>query len=157
MRLTQNDREMARCQVLLFAMLLLMALLVIVLWRIQVAHNPRYEDRLIKQSMRQVRLPGERGRIFDRNLICLADNRPSFCVAVYLEELRQPGKWENTVSEADRLIASLGRVLQMEPQVTRDDIRAHVKRRHQPSCTIPAGRRRVAFGLHHPRPDCGAG
>ena len=93
-RLTSNDRELVRCQVLLLAMLALLGMLTVVLWRIQVAHNPRYEDRLIKQSMRQVRLPGDRGRIFDRKGLCLADNRPSFCVSVYLEELRQPGKWE---------------------------------------------------------------
>ena len=51
-----------------------------------------------------VRQPATRGRILDRHGAVLADNRPSYCVAFYIEELRQSGPWSNTVNRVDALL-----------------------------------------------------
>jgi len=89
---------------------------------VQVVKATHYKNSLYKQSMRRIRLPGTRGRIYDRNGVCLADNRPSYCIAVYIEELRQPGRWTNTIDEVERVIGELGLQLELERRVTRADI-----------------------------------
>ena len=99
------------------------------LWNLQVAQGTEYQRRLAKQSLRSVRLPGIRGRIFDRQGVPLADNRPSFCVSLYLEEFRQPGGIQRTVDRVMetlyRLAETMDRPLQMGPQ----DVRLHLGRR----------------------------
>ena len=49
--------------------------------------NTFREGRLENQSTRSVRISAIRGKILDRNGIPLADNRPSFSVDLFLEEL----------------------------------------------------------------------
>ena len=83
----------------------------------------------MKQSVRRVRLPGMRGRIFDRNGVCVADNRPSYCIAIYLEELRQPGRWARTIDHVNSLIDELSVTLGVPRQITEEDIKTHMKKR----------------------------
>ena len=123
------DDEFLRIRVVLVVMLFALFMLGAFLWRIQVARSHRYEKDLTKQSVRRVRVPGTRGRIFDRNGVCMADNRPSYSVALYLEELRQPGKWSHTIDRVEQLVQQLGRTLALEPKITREDIRAHIQKR----------------------------
>ena len=59
------------------------------LWYVQVISEKRYQSNLQDQSIRTVRLPAIRGKILDRNRIPLADNRASYNVNLYLEELRR--------------------------------------------------------------------
>ena len=99
------------------------------LWNLQVAQGTEYQRRLAKQSLRSVRLPGIRGRILDRNGVRLADNRPSYCVSLYLEELRRPGGLQRTVDHVMeslyRLAETMDRPLQLSPK----DVRLHLGRR----------------------------
>ena len=111
------------------AMLGLFGALVFRLWNLQVAQGMEYQRRLAKQSLRSVRLPGVRGRILDRNGERLAENRPSYCVSLYLEELRRPGSVQRTVDSVmemlDRIAETMDRPRQMLPQ----DVRLHLGRR----------------------------
>ena len=99
------------------------------LWNLQVAQGTEYQRRLAKQSLRSVRLPGIRGRIFDRQGAALADNRPSYCVSLFLEEFRQTGGVQRTVDRVMealyRLAETMDRPLQLGPQ----DVRLHLGRR----------------------------
>ena len=100
-------------------MLGLFGALVFRLWNLQVAQSSEYQRRLAKQSLRSVRLPGIRGRILDRNGERLADNRPSYCVSLYLEELRKTGGVQRTVDNIMetlyRLAETMDRPLQLSP------------------------------------------
>lgn len=58
------------------------------LWYIQIVSARQYQTSLDNQTYRTVRVPGIRGKIFDRNGIVLAENRPSYNLDLYLEELR---------------------------------------------------------------------
>ena len=58
------------------------------LWYVQIAHANRYRAELQDQSIRTVRVPAIRGKILDRNRIPMVENRPSYNVNSYLEELR---------------------------------------------------------------------
>ena len=107
-------------------MLAALAFLAARLHTFQVVENGLYEGRQNRISLRRVRLPATRGRILDRNGKVLADNRPSWCIAFYIEELRAAGPWSNTVNrvdaEIDRTAAFLGR----EREVSREGIARHV-------------------------------
>src|SRR5262245_3463818 len=63
-------------------------LIVFRLWWMQVVQYSRYGESREKQSLRTIRMPAARGRIFDRNGVVLADNRPLYSLVLYLEELR---------------------------------------------------------------------
>jgi penicillin-binding protein 2 len=118
-----------RSRILLAAMLLMLSFLAVMLWRIQVAKGHIYEAGLERQSIRRVRLAGLRGRIFDRNGQAIADNRPNHCVAIYLEELRQPGSWDNTITYVQGLLSELSEKLQLEVTLDRDDVWNHIRKR----------------------------
>ena len=123
------DEEHLRVRILLVVMLAAFGVLLAALWRMQVAHGKNYQRDLMKQSVRRVRVPGMRGQILDRHGVCVADNRPSYCLALYLEELRQPGRWVKTIRYVNSLIDELSVTLGVPRQVTEDDIKTHVKKR----------------------------
>jgi penicillin-binding protein 2 len=82
------------------------------LHRVQVVRFSSLSSDQLRQSVRRIQVPGLRGRIFDRGGVCLADNRASYCIAYYVEELRKRGRWINTIkavdADIDRLAAELG-------------------------------------------------
>ena len=57
------------------------------LWWIQVVSAKDYQTHLETQSFRTVRIPAVRGTILDRNGSVLAENRPSYSISLYLEDL----------------------------------------------------------------------
>lgn len=70
------------------------------LWWVQVVSARDYQESLETQSFRTVRIPAVRGTILDCNHIVLAENRPTYNVSLYLEELRGP--FDNAYSNAYR-------------------------------------------------------
>jgi len=57
------------------------------LWWVQIVSTRVYKEKLEIQSVRTVRIPALRGKILDREGRPLAENRPSYNVDMYLEEL----------------------------------------------------------------------
>ncbi|HMO49600.1 MAG TPA: penicillin-binding protein 2 [Kiritimatiellia bacterium] len=123
------DDDLLRLRLLLVVFLAGLTLLGGYLWRIQVAHSDRYEVDLAKQSIRRIRIPGVRGGMVDRHGLILADNRPSHGVALYLEELRRPGPWRNTIDHVEQVMASLTGIIGRPPEIKREDIWIHIRRR----------------------------
>jgi penicillin-binding protein 2 len=64
-----------------------MGVLLAGLWWVQVVSASYYQDKLETQSLRSVRIPAVRGRIIDRDGRPLAENRPSYNINLYLEDL----------------------------------------------------------------------
>jgi penicillin-binding protein 2 len=67
------------------------------LWWVQIVSARDYRESLQTQSFRTVRIPAVRGEILDRNGVVLAENRPTYNVSLYLEELRKPFKEAETM------------------------------------------------------------
>ena len=65
-----------------------LGVLLVGLWYVQVVSGKYFQTNLETQSYRTVRMPAVRGKILDRNGKPLAENRPSYNVSLYLEELR---------------------------------------------------------------------
>src|SRR5215470_10411754 len=59
------------------------------LWWVQIVSSRDYQANLETQAFRTVRIPAVRGKIMDRNGVILAENRPTYNVNLYLDELRK--------------------------------------------------------------------
>lgn len=66
-----------------------MLILVAGLYYVQIVASRHYEENQVAQSFRTVRIPAVRGKIMDRNGTVLVENKPSYTVGLYLEELRE--------------------------------------------------------------------
>lgn len=105
-----------------------LCLLGVRLYDLQVVQSDLFEQRQVKQSVRRVLLPSPRGRILDRQGRLLADNQPNYCIALYVEELRRPGRWSNTIKAVDEELDRLAAVLQTPRTCSRERVREHIER-----------------------------
>ena len=86
-QLKKNDPQLRIIAVLLLCGL---GVLVAGLWWVQIVSSRDYQAHMEMQSFRTVRIPAVRGKILDRNGLALAENRPTYNVNLYLDELRKP-------------------------------------------------------------------
>ncbi|MCG3147582.1 MAG: Peptidoglycan D,D-transpeptidase MrdA [Verrucomicrobiae bacterium] len=118
-----------RLAVLAVAMLAGFGLLLFALFRVQVLHADRYGSRETAQSLRRIRLPSARGEIVDRAGVVLANNRPSYDIAISLDQLGRISKRQDAVRIAEANIFSISRVLNLPVAVSDRDVRNHYERR----------------------------
>ena len=102
-QLKKNDPQLRAVALTVVAGL---GLLLAGLWWVQIVSGREYEAHLEVQSFRTVRIPAVRGRILDRNGIALAENRPTYNISLYLEELRDAfdSAYFHEVAEARRTL-----------------------------------------------------
>lgn len=99
----------ARVRVVGYFILAAMLLLLGGLWYVQIAASQKYSSRIRQQTFRSVRVPAVRGKIEDRSGIVLADNRPSYNLVLYIEELRPLFDTEYTRLRAGRRLSAAER------------------------------------------------
>ena len=149
---THPEISLWRLLPLWVGMLALFGVLGFRLWNLQVAQGTEYQRRLAKQSLRSVRLPGIRGRIYDRNGVALADNRPSYCVSLFLEEFRQSGGLQRTVDRVMealyRLAEAMDQPLQLGPHRVKFGQLVVVERRHDQAAAVARQHRLRLKPLH---------
>ncbi len=76
------------------------------LWWVQIVSHKRYSESQKTQSFRTVRIPAVRGKILDRHGAAIAENRPSYNVVLYLDELRTQFRAEYTRARQPRLVTN---------------------------------------------------
>jgi penicillin-binding protein 2 len=101
-----------------------MGLLVSKLWELQVQHKSGFEEVFRNQSVRRVRLPAVRGKIYDRNGECLADSVPNYCIAIFTEELYAP---KSMVAKTLELMHEIWARVGRKPDVGYIDVQRHIK------------------------------
>ena len=129
--MVRNPVEIERWRIrfLVLGMVCGLALLLLDLHNLQVRRGANWEKKISRQSIRRVRLPEQRGRIFDRNNDLLADNRANHNVSLWLEELRQPGRgMSRTVDKAMDTIDELAWRLKLPAPITRSDVTNHFRK-----------------------------
>lgn len=94
----QLKRRDPHLQLISLGVLAGMFTLIAGLWYHQVIAASGYRADLEDQTLRSVRVRAIRGKILDRNGNPLADNRPSYNLNVYLEDLRRNFRYEYTNS-----------------------------------------------------------
>ena len=106
-----------------FLILLGMGVLAAELWKLQVPRKSGFVAEFVQQSVRRVRLPAVRGKIYDTKGVCLADSVPNYCIAIYTEELRSPrSAVANTLELLHEVWVRVGR----RPDISYRDIQKHL-------------------------------
>jgi penicillin-binding protein 2 len=127
---TRHDhREIVRIGLLTLLMMAGLLFLAGALWVTQVSRGEHYAHNARRQSLRVVRVPADRGRIVDRNGLCLADNTPSFSLCVFVEEFRKPGRWSFTAEAVARQLRDVGGVIGRPVEVSAVDFTNHIRAR----------------------------
>jgi len=124
-----EPKPLSNWRIALLGLIFLAGLMLLVarLYRLQVVQSEAFEQRQTRQSVRRVLLPSPRGRILDCHGRLLADNQPNYCLAFYLEELRRPGRWNNTVNAVDQELNRLAATLQLPRTCSRHRIEDHIR------------------------------
>lgn len=105
-------------------MVLCMGVLLAELWSLQVPRKSGFVAEFVQQSVRRVRLPAVRGKIYDAKGVCLADSVPNYCIAIYTEELRAPrSAVANTLELMHEIWVRVGR----RPDMGYRDIQRHIE------------------------------
>lgn len=126
------ERQLSIWRVAFLGLFFLLGLFVLGhrLWNLQVGDGPEiYQKRQDRQSVRSVRLPGMRGNIVDRHGVRLAENRPSYGLSLYLEELRRPGSISRTLDAVMDTLYRLSECMDLPAKLTPQDVRTHLHRR----------------------------
>lgn len=124
-----GETELLRLRLLGIMMFLAAFVLLCFLWKLQVREGVKYADSHERQSVRRVRIPAMRGRIYDRNGACLADNRANYCVSVYLEELWTMGRGMSTIAKVSAIVNEISALTGAPAQVTSRQIEEHLRLR----------------------------
>lgn len=124
-----SEQEVWRIRLVMGVMAAALVLLVLALADMQILRGHRYQTSLEEQSVRRIRIPATRGQLVDRHGICLADNRPDYGIAVYLEELRPARRQRLTAPMAWQAVQQVAAAIQCPPQVTPAQIEAHLYHR----------------------------
>ncbi|MDT8390881.1 MAG: penicillin-binding protein 2 [Lentisphaeria bacterium] len=123
---TPDNARQGRIWLLGLVILLGMGGLVIRLWWVQIKQGPEHVERIIKQSIRDIRLPAVRGRILTRGGEVLADNQPSYDLIFKVEDMRRRGRKSATVNHIlDRGALIAGRINRPSP-LTEARVRRHI-------------------------------
>src|SRR5664279_69619 len=97
------------------------------LWWVQVVSARKYQGHLDTQSYRTVRLPAMRGKILDREGRVLAENRPSYNLSLYLDDLRKQFKAASDAEYASATNARARFIAAKEKQIGRPLTKAERK------------------------------
>lgn len=154
-----TDKEKARLLFLALIMFACLGLLAFAIWFIQLGQGNLYRASQDQQSIRRVRLPTVRGKIVDRNGVCLADNEPEYGICIYLEDVRRTNKKRPTVQKTWELIQQISRAIDIEPQITVKQINNHLYSRKPLPMTVwrhidhKTMARFAESGMHFPAAD----
>jgi len=92
-------------------------------FREQVNLGEQHEGAVVRQSMRRIRIPALRGKIFSADLELLAGNVVSYDVNFYPDEMRQPGPPSRTINYALKVYADLQSALGRPGALTDKELR----------------------------------
>ncbi len=106
-----------------------LVILLLALARVQLFRAAHFDRREDAQSLRRIRVPSTRGEIRDRHGLVLANNRPSYDIVIYLEQLPRESKKFDVVRAAGRTLGTLSRALNLPVTLADRDVRVHYSRR----------------------------
>ena len=90
---------------------------------LQVQKQDGYEKMFKNESVRRVRIPAVRGKIFDTQNRCLADSVPNYCIAIYTHELRSP---RSAIANSLELIHEIWSRTGINPDIDYIDLKRHL-------------------------------
>ncbi len=100
--------------------------IVVKLWDEQIQLGEEHREKVSKQSIRCIRLPSIRGRIFSSDMKALADNIPSYDIVFHPAEMRQPGRQKKTVNHIFASAHAIGAAIGRKSSLTTEGILRHI-------------------------------
>jgi penicillin-binding protein 2 len=95
----------------------------------QLVQGEDWTSQMAQSSTRVVKLPAPRGRILDRNGVVLVDNRPSYNVALFLDEFGAGRNRERLLRRVGSSVDVLRKRMRMPVNVNDRVVRIHYDRR----------------------------
>ena len=120
-----NRLQRIRIIIIICATILLTILIGARLYYLQIAKQNEYRNKIIKQSIRKIRIPALRGKIFASNLEILADTKPEINLMLYVNEIRLSSR-SKTINHIAMLINEMAFILNRENTITEKEIRRHL-------------------------------
>lgn len=119
-----------RVRLLIVAALMLagFSILIFKLWYEQIHFGERYRKSITRQSVRRVRLPGMRGKIFTADYLLLADNVPGYNLVFYLQEMRLNSR-KKTIENIRNIAQKMANELNRPDNLSEKAIRRHITTR----------------------------
>ena len=96
------------------------------MWEVQIEKGEEHRKLISKQSIRRIRIPSVRGRVFTADQIPVADNEPTYSIVFHLGEMRQPGPGSRTITHILNSIAAIGKTVGRPSAIDRDDLIRHI-------------------------------
>lgn len=93
----------------------------------QLAEGEHWSAQMAKSSTRVVMRPAPRGLILDRNRVILVDNRPSYSVALFLEEFRTGRREEKLVKAVHTNVEMLKNKMNIAVNVNDNVVKNHFR------------------------------
>lgn len=99
------------------------------LWCVQIKEGDAHREKISKQSIRKIRVPAVRGRIFTSDMHIIADSAPSYKILFHPDEMRQPGRQGKTVKHIYESLQQLSSVIKKNCPLTEPEILRHLKQK----------------------------
>ena len=91
----------------------------------QLVQGEEWTAEMAQSSTRVVKLPAPRGRIFDRNGTVLVDNRPSYNVALFLDEFGAGRNRKRLIERVSNSVGVLKKRMNLPVHVNERVVRIH--------------------------------
>ena len=119
------NKSTSRILIICIAIVIYYFILEARLWQEQVYHGSDYDKAVSNQSIRRIRKPAPRGRIFTADKKILADNIPVFNLIFHLAEMRQPGRKIKTIEYMITAADIAGKAIGRPHSLTAEKIQRH--------------------------------
>ena len=125
-----NHGSDCRLRLLILGTIVLIAFLIMWgrLYYLQILSGNQHTEKISRQSLRRIRIPTQRGRIYTRDGMILADNILEFELLFYPEEMLQK-KRRATVEFMYNNMTTAAKAIGREPSLSRNDIEKHLNQR----------------------------
>lgn len=111
------------------AFLAFYGILIFKLWCEQIKEGEAHREKISKQSIRKIRVPAVRGRIFTSDKHIVADSAPSYKIMFHPDEMRQPGRQGKTVRYIYESAKQLSSILKKSCPVSEPEILRHLQQK----------------------------
>jgi penicillin-binding protein 2 len=134
--LIKNSQNRLRIFIIAAVILLLYIVLLTRLVSIQLQDTNEYKESIATQSIRRIRIPAIRGRVFSSDGKILADNKVSYNVVFHLAEMRKAGRRHRSVDYIYSWAQKLAKALHRKLELTKKDIIRHMNMRPAMPITV---------------------
>lgn len=117
-----------RFRIVLLSLFILTAFVVLIMraYYLQLHHGEEHREKIERQSIRRIRIPGWRGEIYSADGVLLAGNRTVYDLVFYPEGMRVGGGINRTIKAMHNAASLLAQTIGRKDFPDKDEIRRHI-------------------------------